>query len=102
MTVIVNGNTASAAELFSASLRDFKGSALVGEQTYGKGVIQTYHEFDDGSAVSLTTSEYQTSLSECFDGTGLTPDYITVQPEEESDDLQLNKAIEVTLQILEQ
>lgn len=101
MTVIVNDKTASAAELFAASLRDFKGSAIVGEQTYGKGVIQSYHQFDDGSALYLTTAQYQTSLSECFDGIGLTPNYIAVQSEGESDDYQLDKAFEVTMQILD-
>lgn len=101
-TVIVNGNTASAAELFSACLRDFKSSPIVGEQTYGKGVIQSYKPFDDGSAVYLTIAEYQTSLSECFDGTGITPDYIALKSENESDDYQLDKAIEITMQNIHQ
>lgn len=101
-TVIVNGNTASAAELFSACLRDFKSSPIVGEQTYGKGVIQSYKPFDDGSAVYLTIAEYQTSLSECFDGTGITPDYIALKSENESDDYQLDKAIEITMQNINQ
>ncbi len=98
MTVIVNGNTASAAELFAAALKDFKSSPLVGEQTYGKGVIQSYKPFDDGSAVYLTIAEYQTTLSECFDGIGLTPDYITVQSDDESSDIQFDKALEITMQ----
>lgn len=101
-TVIVNGNTASAAELFSACLRDFKSSPIVGEQTYGKGVIQSYKPFDDGSAVYLTIAEYQTSLSECFDGIGITPDYIALKSENESDDYQLDKAIEITMQNIHQ
>ena len=101
-TGIVNGNTASAAELFSACLRDFKSSPIVGEQTYGKGVIQSYKPFDDGSAVYLTIAEYQTSLSECFDGTGITPDYIALKSENESDDYQLDKAIEITMQNINQ
>lgn len=98
MTVIVNENTASAAELFSVALRDFKSSPLVGVQTYGKGVIQSYKPFDDGSAVYLTIAEYQTTLSECFDGIGLTPDYITVQSDDESGDIQFDKALEITMQ----
>ncbi|MDE5946127.1 MAG: S41 family peptidase [Oscillospiraceae bacterium] len=102
MTVIVNGKTASAAELFAVSLRDFKNSAIVGEQTYGKGVIQVTKPFDDGSAVALTIAEYQTTVSECFDGTGITPDYITVQSNDEIDttDYQLDKAFEVTIEKL--
>lgn len=99
MTVIVNGKTASASELFAVALRDFKQSPLVGEQTYGKGVIQNTYAFDDGSAVSLTIAEYQTSVSECFDGVGLTPDYITVMNDED-DDTQLSKAMEVTMNTL--
>jgi len=101
MTVIVNGNTASAAELFAAALRDFKKSPLIGEQTYGKGVIQSYKPFDDGSAVYLTIAEYQTTLSECFDGVGLTPDYITVQSDDELSDIQFDKALEITMKNIE-
>ena len=96
MVVLVNGNTASAAELFAASLKDFEKAKLVGEQTYGKGVMQVTSKLDDGSAVVLTVAEYKTVKSECYDKIGITPDYIVESDDENSNtDLQLNKAIEV-------
>lgn len=95
MTVIVDGKTASAAELFAASLRDFGKAELVGEQTYGKGVMQITTEFEDKSAVVLTVAKYKTANSECYDGIGLTPDYIVEDNEETSADEQYNKAVEV-------
>ncbi len=94
MAVIVNDETASSAELFAASLRDFGKAKLIGEQTYGKGVMQTTTEFESGGAVVLTVAEYKTIKSECYDGIGLSPDY-PIQNEEPDVDLQLEKALEI-------
>lgn len=94
MTVIVNKNTASAAELFAASLHDFGKAPIVGEQTYGKGVMQDVIPLDDGDALILTVAEYKTAYSECYNGIGITPDY-PVQNENDSFDAQYNKAVEV-------
>ena len=98
MAVIVNENTASAAELFAASLRDFGKAPLVGSQTYGKGVIQTTTELENGGAVILTVAEYKTAFSECYDGIGLTPD-VPVENDVEGFDAQYSAAIEVVQQI---
>lgn len=95
MAVIVNENTASAAELFAASLRDMDKAVIVGEQTFGKGVMQVTNEFEDGSAVILTVAEYKTTVSECYDGIGLTPDYVVEQDEDSDTDAQYDKAVEV-------
>lgn len=94
MVVIVNGNTASAAELFAASLRDFGKAKLVGEQTYGKGVMQSTTEFENGGAVVLTVAEYRTVKSDCYDGVGIAPDH-PIQNEDPTVDSQLEKAFEV-------
>lgn len=94
MVVIVNGHTASAAELFTASLRDFGKAEIVGTTTYGKGVMQTTAEFENGGAVVLTIAEYKTTVSECYDGTGITPDYV-VENENDDSDEQYNKAVEI-------
>lgn len=94
MVVIVNGDTASAAELFAASLRDFGKAKLIGEQTYGKGVMQSTTEFESGGAVVLTVAEYRTVKSKCYDGVGLAPDY-PIQNEDESVDSQLEKAFDI-------
>ena len=99
MVVLVNKNTASAAELFAASLRDFGGALLVGEKTYGKGVMQQTTEFDKKGAVVLTVAKYKTSVSECYDEIGLTPDY-TIENTDDDFDEQYEKAIEVANSLL--
>lgn len=93
MIVLVNEQTASAAELFAASLRDFGKAQLVGMTTFGKGVMQSTTEFENGGALILTVAEYSTAVSECYDGVGLTPEY-QVENTGETDD-QFNKAVEV-------
>ena len=101
MVVLVNNNTASAAELFAASLRDFGSAVLVGERTYGKGVMQQTTEFDKKGAVVLTVAKYKTTVSECYDGIGLTPDY-TVENTFEEYDEQKNRAVDAAMSLLGQ
>ena len=96
MTVIVNKNTASAAELFAASLRDFEKAELVGEKTYGKGVMQITTEMENGGAVVLTVAEYRTTVSECYDKIGLNPDYTVVDDNADDDyDVQYYEAMNI-------
>lgn len=80
MVVLVDGQTASSAELFAESLRQFSGAQLVGQKTYGKGTIQAEpHRMSDGSAVVITVAKMITANGESFDGTGLAVD-IEVAP----------------------
>lgn len=96
MTVIVNKNTASAAELFAASLRDFGKAELVGEKTYGKGVMQITTEMENGGAVVLTVAEYRTTVSECYDKIGLNPEYTVVDDNADDDyDVQYYEAMNI-------
>lgn len=102
ITVLVDGRTASAAEVFAVGLRDEHGAQLIGTQTAGKGVVLNAFEFSDKSAVILTTANIIPSKSEKFDKIGLKPDYITELPTDvafdsltEDEDTQLQKAIEV-------
>ena len=74
MAVLVNGATASAAELFTAALRDYEKSVTVGTTTYGKGSMQTVIPFTDGSALRITFKMYSPPESENYDGVGITPD----------------------------
>ena len=92
IAVLVNGNTASAAELFAASLRDFKQAKLVGTQTFGKGIMQVTTRMEDGGGLTLTVATYQTTKSECYHGVGLTPDVIVELPEDAETDVQLETA----------
>ncbi len=104
MTVIVNGSTASASELFAAALRDFGKASLVGVNTYGKGVMQQMYTLNDGSAIDLTVAKFNPPSRQNFDGVGLKPDYeVELTPEQqenlfmldEASDPQIQKAIEV-------
>lgn len=104
MVVLVNKNTASSAELFAASLRQMAGAQLVGNNTYGKGTIQSEpHRMSDGSAVVLTTAKMLTSDGTSFDGTGLQVDVEAAAKSDGSDttlvpvenDTQVQKALGV-------
>lgn len=102
MAVLVDGNTASAAELFAVVLRDECGAALIGTQTYGKAVMQNTYEFSDGSAVTISTAKIYPAKSDSYDGTGLKPDYLSELPAgsdpatiSRDADVQLQKALEV-------
>ncbi len=76
IAVLVNKNTASAAELFACALRDYGKAKLVGSQTYGKGVMQDVYPLSDGSAIKITTAEFNPPISENFNGVGLKPDFV--------------------------
>lgn len=83
---LVNGSTASSAELFAASLREFGVARLVGTTTFGKGTIQASpQKLSDGSAVVITVAKLLTGTEQTFDGTGLSVD---VEAALSSDELQ--------------
>ena len=75
MSILVNGNTSGAAELFACDLRDFGIATLVGTKTAGNGTMQKVFELSDGSAVALTVAKVVPYKSESFNGTGIEPDY---------------------------
>lgn len=93
--VITNGMTASAGEIFSSAMREFADSKLVGENTFGKGVMQSTHILSNGGALVLTVATYNIVGKECYHGIGLAPDYEVILDENATEDLQLNKSIEV-------
>lgn len=74
MTVLTNGGTASAAELFTAALRDYNKAKVFGTKTYGKGTMQTYYKLSDGSAVKFSVAYFDPPRSANFDGKGILPD----------------------------
>ncbi|MBR2974045.1 MAG: S41 family peptidase, partial [Clostridia bacterium] len=86
VVVLVNGQSASASEVLAAALHDRGRATLVGEKTYGKGVVQTVLPFiktDKGeTAIYITTSRYFTPAGVCIHGTGITPDVSVSLPEE--------------------
>ncbi len=102
LAVLVNGNSASASEIFSGAIQDYKAGTIVGTQTFGKGIVQSILPFNDGSAIKITVSRYFTPNGVCIHGTGITPDVEVELDEdlktkltiEKDEDNQLQKAIE--------
>ena len=104
MAVLVNGNTASAAELFTAALRDYDKAEIVGETTYGKGSMQEIVRLPNGGAASVSVSTYLPPSGVSYDGEGIRPDYPVELPEDvaskyyrmtDEEDTQLQKALEI-------
>lgn len=104
MAVLCNGNTASAAELFTAALRDYELAEIVGETTFGKGTMQSTRPLSDGSALKLSIAFYNPPSNVSYDKIGIKPDFEVKLNEywEEryfkmpfENDTQLQKAIEV-------
>lgn len=98
MTVLVNGYSASASEIFAGAVQDYGLGKIVGTKTYGKGVVQQIFDLKDGTCVKLTISEYFTPKGRSINGKGIIPD-VEVEYEEDEEnkeaDNQLEKAIEV-------
>ena len=87
VAVLINGRTASAAELFAAAMRDFTDqglydATLVGTTTYGKGVFQTIYELSDGSAFRISCGRYDPPCGVNYDGIGVEPDFYAELSEE--------------------
>lgn len=74
--VLVSGDTASAAEIFSGAVRDFKYGTLIGTKTFGKGIVQQEFTLGDGSALKMTVERYFTPDGECIHKKGIKPDIV--------------------------
>ncbi len=75
IAVLTNGASASASELFCGALRDYNLAIIVGEKTFGKGVVQSVVDLDDGTAVKFTISEYFTPSGYSIEKKGIIPDF---------------------------
>jgi len=100
--VLVNGGSASASEILAGALRDYKKATLVGEQTYGKGSVQTLKDFSDGSALKVTIAKWLTPAGDFINDKGIEPNIkveLTQNDIDKNIDPQLNKAVELLKQI---
>lgn len=107
LAVLVNGNSASASEIFAGAIQDYGVGTIVGTTTFGKGIVQSLIPLTDGSAVKTTTAKYYTPKGRCIHGTGIQPDIEAELAEElqkktvltYEEDTQLQKAVEAVKEI---
>ena len=104
LVVLINGMSASASEILAAAVQDFDRGTLVGQRSYGKGIVQSLLVFEsDGAGMQYTSASYYTPSGRCIHGTGVSPDIVveasegyynlTGVPDPEGD-LQLKAALE--------
>lgn len=91
--LLMNGGSASASEVFAGCLKDYGLAEIVGELSYGKGIVQTMYSLNDGSYIKLTTSSYYSPNGINIHGTGFTPDVEVFDDPETEEDEQLTTAI---------
>lgn len=103
MAVLINGNSASASEIFAGAIKDYEYGTLIGTTSFGKGIVQSIIPLDDGSAIKVTMAKYFTPKGNYIHGKGIDPD-IELEYEYQGDasaaydpmqDNQVLKAIEV-------
>lgn len=103
LVLLVNNYSASASEVLTGAVKDYKVGKVVGTTTFGKGIVQTLMELGDGSGLKVTTAKYYTPNGVCIHGIGIEPDYVVEMPEDLKlktnlnleEDIQLQKAIQV-------
>ena len=104
MAVLINGNSASASEVFTGAMQDYDAAVVVGTTSFGKGIVQTVRPLGDGTAIKYTSSAYFTPDGRNIHGIGIEPDIEVELPKDEEAyengvlkrdyDTQLQKAIE--------
>ncbi len=104
MVVLINEYSASASEVLTGAIKDYEVATIVGEQSYGKGVVQSLFPLKDGSALKVTISKYYSPKGVSINGVGITPDVVVPFDEAQKgapynlphdQDDQLQKAIEI-------
>ena len=103
LSILVNGESASASEVVSGAIQDSGDGVIVGTNTFGKGIVQTVKPLSDGTGVKLTISEYFTPKGRTIHKKGVKPDVIVELPEDVEqigpdhidEDVQLKKALEI-------
>jgi carboxyl-terminal processing protease len=102
MAILINGGSASAAEILAGALHDDRSIPLVGEKSFGKGTVQQLESLADGSAIKLTVAHWVLPSGRILDHDGIVPDYPVAMPTSTATgaatttaDPQLEKALSV-------
>lgn len=105
LVVLVNGDSASASEIFAGAIQDRDAGTIIGTTTYGKGIVQSILGMTDGTAFKMTTERYYTPNGTCIHGIGITPDveveYEFLGGEEDTYSYDLDNQIQAALDWLE-
>jgi carboxyl-terminal processing protease len=96
VAVLVNGNTASAAEILAGALLDRERAPLIGQKTFGKGSVQYVFPLSDGSSIHITANLWFTPARRALDRVGLPPT-IAIEPGTDGTDPELNRAVQYLL-----
>ena len=95
--ILINDRSASAAEVFTAALKEHRRAWVIGEKSYGKGVVQKLFPLPDGAALQMTVSHYFTPNGSMIDGKGIQPNQNYPWPLEMKEDAYLLNASELLL-----
>ncbi|MFA6485762.1 MAG: S41 family peptidase [Candidatus Magasanikbacteria bacterium] len=96
--VLINGGSASASEIVAGALQDHKSATIIGEKSFGKGSVQEFETFDDGSALKLTVAEWLTPNGKNINESGITPDIEVIEDfekEKVGEDVMIDRALQI-------
>ncbi len=97
----MNGNSASASEIYAGAIQDYGIGTIVGTQSYGKGVVQQIFDLKDGTCVKLTIAEYFTPKGRNINGKGITPD-VEIEYEKNEEDPEADNQLDQALEVLKE
>lgn len=97
MGVLINNRSASAAEVFTAAMKEHQRAWVIGEKSYGKGVVQKLFPLPNGAALQMTVSHYFTPKDRMIDGLGIAPNQDYPWGLEMKEDTYLNNVSELLL-----
>lgn len=104
LAVLINGDSASASEIFAGAIKDYEYGTLIGTTTFGKGIVQSIIPLEDGDAIKLTTAKYFTPKGNYIHGVGIDPDieldYEYLDPDGDSYDMQYDNQILKAIEVL--
>ena len=102
VVVLTNGNSASASEILVGALKDNGKAIIVGEKTFGKGVIQELYTLADGTGLKLTIEEYYTPNRSKINKVGITPDVEVASSEDIVVEMEQDKQLQAAIKVLKE